>query len=85
MNIIRTKRKFNYKGIEIRIVEVEEPYMNSEETVKVTRVIAPNNGIIPLQLVRNQTLKSIIDTTIRVLDGFSGRGADVVDELTKEI
>ena len=85
MNILRTKRKFNYKGVELRIVEVEEPYMNSGDTVKITRVIAPNNGIIPLQLVRNQTIKSIIETTIRVLDGFNDRGVDVVDELTKEI
>ena len=36
-NIIRVKKKFNYNGIELRIVEREEPYMNSKEPLKMTK------------------------------------------------
>lgn len=81
---MRVKRKFKYEGIELRIVEMEEPYMNAGN-VTVTRVIAPNGGKIPIQIRHKQTLKSIAEVTISTLDGFKKRGADVVEELTRDL
>jgi len=56
--------------------------MNSPDPVLVTRVIAPNEGIIPIIIQHKQTLKSIAEATISLLDGFAKRGADVISELT---
>ena len=84
-NIIRVKKKFNYNGIELRIVEREEPYMNAKEPVTMTRVLAPNGGSIPININHKQTLKSIMEETIRTLDGFKERGAYVINELTKKL
>lgn len=80
---MKIKKKFLYKGIELRIVEREENYMNSKETVLVTRVLAPNGGTIPIQLKHKQTLKSIQADVTALLDGFENRGANVIEELTK--
>ena len=79
------KKKFLYNGIELRIVERDEPYMNAKEPLKMTRVIAPNGGTIPIIIKHKQTLKSIMEETIKTLDEFKNRGADVVTELTKKI
>jgi hypothetical protein len=84
-NILKVKKKFDYNGIELQIVEREEPYMNGKEPLKMTRVIAPNGGSIPININHRQTLKSIMEDTIRTLDGFKERGAYVINELTKKI
>ena len=76
------KKKFLYNGIELRIIERDEPYMNAKEPLKMIRVIAPNGGTIPMIINHKQTLKSIIELTIRTLDGFKERGADITKELT---
>ena len=80
---MKVKKKFIYNGIELQIIERDEPYMNAKEPLKMIRVIAPNGGVIPVQIQHRQTLKSIITETIRILDGFQSRGADVNKELTK--
>ncbi|MFT6125842.1 MAG: actin-related protein [Flavobacteriaceae bacterium] len=85
MKIIKVKKKFDYKGTELRIVEREEPYMNAKEPLIMTRVIAPNNGMIPVNISRKQTLKSIIEDTIILLDDFEKRGANIKQELNKVI
>lgn len=85
MKIIKVKKKFDYKGLELKIVEREEPYMNGKEPLKMTRVIAPNGGMIPVKISRRQTLKSIIEDTKILLDDFEKRGANVKEELTKVI
>lgn len=82
---MKVRRRFKYEGLELLIVTKEEPYLNSGRTVTVTRVIAPNNGVIPVRMERNKTLKSIIQDTILLLDGFKSRGCDVKNELTKTI
>lgn len=82
---MKVKKKFQYRGLELRIVEREEDYMNSPDKVTVRRVIAPNGGIIPVQIQRRQPLKSIAEQAIIVLDDFEQRGADVVAELTREL
>ena len=82
---MKVKKKFDYNGITLQIIERDEPYMNSIEPLKMIRVIAPNGGIIPLNLRHKQTLKSIIQDTISTLDGFKARGADVAKELTQKI
>ena len=79
------RKKFTYDGIELIITEVEEPYMNSAEPVKVMRVLAPNGGHLPLNLRYKQTLKSIQRDAINLLDSFKKRGADINLELTKEM
>jgi len=83
--IIRVKKKFLYNGITLQIVEREEPYMNAKEPLLMTRVIAPNGGSIPIQIQHRQTLKSITEETIRTLDGFKSRGADIIKGLTESI
>lgn len=80
---MKVKKKFIYNGITLQIVERDEPYMNAKETVSCTRVMAPNGGVIPITIMHRQTLKSIAEETIRTLDGFKNRGADVVKELTE--
>jgi len=82
---MKTRKKFTYDGVELIIAEVEEPYMNSPEPVKVTRVFAPNGGYLPLSLKHKQTLKSIQQDAISLLDSFKNRGADIKLELTKQL
>lgn len=82
---MKTRKKFTDEGIVLIIAEVEEPYMNSPEPVKVTRVFAPNGGSLPLMLKHKQTLKSIQQDAINQLDSFKNRGADIRHELTKEM
>ena len=81
---MKIRKTFYYEEIELRIVEREEPYMNGG-SVTMTRVLAPNGEQIPVQLQRKQTLKSIVEQTLILLDGFKSRGADVKTELTKEL
>lgn len=84
MLYMRIKKTFQYDGIELKIVDKCETYMNATEYVYPTRVIAPNGGIIPVYLNHKQTLKSIIeDTTIR-LESFKARGCDIQKELTSK-
>lgn len=78
-------KRFQYEGVELQIVERDEPYMSNGLTVRMTRVIAPNGGIVPVQLKRKQTQKSIVEDTINLLDGLRERGADVKGILTKEL
>lgn len=82
---MRVKRKFKFEGIELKIVEREEHYLNSEDTILATRVIAPNGGTLPLQIQRKQTLKSIIEDSVNMLTDFKKRGANIKEELTKQI
>jgi len=82
---MKTRKKFTYDGVELTIAEVEEPYMNSPEPVKATRVFAPNGGSLPLMLRYKQTLKSIQQDAINQLDSFKNRGVDIKHELTREL
>jgi len=82
---MKVKKRFLYDGMELRIVEREEPYMNGREPIMMTRVIAPNGGSIPISINHRETLKSIAERTIAVLNDFAKRGADVKKELTKKI
>lgn len=80
---MKIKKIFHYEGIELRIVEVEEEkYLNSESTMTMIRVLAPNNGIIPINIQHRQTLKNIVEETIKTLNNFKSLGADVKKELT---
>jgi hypothetical protein len=80
---MKVKKKFDYNGIPLQIVEREEPFFNA--TVTLTRVIAPNGGTIPVALMRNETLKSIVAKTIAALDDFAARGANVIETLTNPL
>lgn len=82
---MKVKKKFLYDGIELRIIEREEPYMNAREPITMMRVMAPNGGIIPISINHRETLKSIAERTTLLLDGFKQRGADIKTELTKKI
>lgn len=84
MKILKIRKKFQYKGIELQIVDTEE-ILYLERTANFLRVIAPNGGIVPVNIQINETLKSIVQKTIEKLDGFEKRGCDVIVELTKEI
>lgn len=84
--IIKTLKKFQWEGIELSIVIRSEPYLNSPENVEVRRVISNvNNGVIPVDFNKNDTLKSIIDKTINFLNEmvlFNSKQM-VIDELNK--
>lgn len=82
---MKVKKRFLYDGIELQIIEREEPYMNGREPIMMTLVIAPNGGSIPININHRETLKSIAEKTIALLDGFKQHGADVKTELTKKI
>lgn len=84
--IIKTLKKFQWEGIELSIVIRSEPYLSSTENVEVRRVISNvNNGVIPVDFNKNDTLKSIIDKTIKFLNEmvlFNSKQM-VIDELNK--
>lgn len=82
---MKVKKRFLYDGMELRIVERDESYMNAKEPLTMMRVMAPNGGIIPVTINHNETLKSIAERTIIALDGFKKRGADIKAELTNKI
>lgn len=82
---MKIKKKFNYDGVELQIVEREETYMNASDPIIMTRVMAPNGGTIPIQIKHKQTLKSIMEKSINVLDGFKKRGADVKHILLSDL
>ena len=50
---MKVKRKFTHEGVELRVVEREEPYMNAEEPLLMTRVLAPNNKHLPITIRRS--------------------------------
>lgn len=80
---MKIRKRFQYDGVELRIVEREESYMNAERTITMTRVLAPNEGVVPVKIQHKQTLKSIVAETIKLLDGLKEMGEDVKTELTK--
>ena len=82
---MKVKKKFQFEGIELKIVEREEKYMNSLDTITMIRVIAPNGGILPIQIRAKQTLKSIVQSAIESLESFKKLGADINLELTKPL
>lgn len=82
---MKIKKKFQYNGIELLIVERDEFYLNAPEPMKMLRVIAPNGGTIPVSIKHKQSLKSIAEETIRLLDNFASLGADTSKELTKNL
>jgi len=82
---MKVKKKFLYNGMTLQIVEREEKYMNSPDPIIMTRVIAPNGGVIPVSIKHKQSLKSIAEDTIRTIDGFKQRGADVVKIMTEPL
>ena len=82
---MKVLKKFTFENIELRIVKREETYLNSGETVNVTRVLAPNGGAVPLVLKYKQTLKSIVSDTEEFLLGMRTNGVDVGKELTRKI
>ena len=74
---MKIKKKFEYEGIELQIVEREETYMNAVDTITMRRVLAPNGGVVPVEIQNKQTLKSIVETTINTLNNFKNNGIDV--------
>ena len=79
---IIVKKKFDYSGIELRIVDRQEKFMNSKDLVTVRRVLAPNNKNVPIIIQNKETFKSIMERTINIIEGFKVRGANVIEELT---
>ena len=83
--IIKVKRKFYYKGIELRIVDRKESCANATRSIIATRVLSENGGTLPIYMSYKETQESIISRTIEFLDRVEKSGADVVKELTKEL
>jgi hypothetical protein len=83
MKIIKVRKRFNYKGVELRLVDSEEYYMNGRDPLIMKRVVTPNDHSIPINFSHRQTLKSMVEQTIAFLDNTEKRGFDVVKELNK--
>jgi len=67
--IIKTFKNFQWEGVELSIVIRTEPYLNASECVEIRRVIAKNNnGLIPINFNKNDTLKNIKEKTIKFLN-----------------
>lgn len=82
--IIKVKKKFFYKDIELQIVEREEEGVyNPQDKTIMTRVVAPNGGVVPYSFKHRETLKNIIAGVTALLENFESGGADVIAELTK--
>lgn len=79
---MKIRKTFLYDGIELKIAEVRENYLDGTSFVVMTRVISPNGGNVPVKINRGQSLKSIQEETINLLNEFKARGADVIKELT---
>ena len=83
---LKLAKKFTYKGIEIGIYKNwEELYTNSNRKYFSTKILAPNNGVIPVKIQAKQSLKSIIQKTIEFLDYLEKEGNNVKNELTRTI
>ena len=82
---MKVKKKFEYNGVPLQIVERLEPYMNATVPLMMTRVIAPNGGSVPVSIGHRDSLKAIIAKTIAALDGFAERGANVIESLINPI
>lgn len=81
--IVKVRKKFTYDGLELQIVDREETgYYNDTITSVVTRVIAPNGGLIVFPYKHNDTLKAIAEKAINYLDDLKKRGANIQTELT---
>ena len=78
---MKIKKVFYYNNIELKIVDRLEQYMNSKEQVEVIRVIAPNGKIFPISILNKESLKSIQERVIILIDQFCTRGANIEKEL----
>jgi len=86
MKILRVLKKFEYKGVEFRIALVERPYMNSNESIQIREVLAPNGGTLPVYNYNHRTtLNEIMRLAKEAIDDFESLGADIIDECTKEL
>lgn len=84
MKLIKIRKKFSFQGITLKICLVEEQYLNAEQPVQVTRVVAPNGGIVPITVQYRESLKRIQERSIEILETLQQRGNDVLLELTQE-
>ena len=86
--IIKTFKNFQWEGVELSIVIRTEPYLNASECVEIRRVIAKNNnGVIPIDFNKNDSLKNIKEKTIKFLNEmviFTSKER-VLGELNKNI
>ena len=76
------KKQFKYKGVPIRIADIEEPYLNT--TLINTRCIAPNNEPFGPTKGRNQSLKSLICETVQYLEAAEANGINVIQRLCRD-
>ena len=83
IHIMKIKKVFYYNNIKLKIVDRLEQYMNSKEQVEVTRVIAPNGKIFPISIRNKESLKSIQERVMILIDQFHIRGANIEKELTE--
>lgn len=61
------KKSFEWENIMFRIVERQEPYLKGE-SVTAIRVVAPNNKVVPITIKHKETLKSIKERTLLLLE-----------------
>jgi len=78
------KKKFQYNGFNLFVVDREEPYMNNGLTVCVRRVLNEGGLSLPVNIQNRQTLKSIVEDSIRFLDDMVQKGFDVAGELARK-
>ena len=80
---MKIKKVFYYNNIELKIVDRLEDYMNSKNQVVARRVIAPNGKTFPISINNKESLKSIQERVMLLIDQFHTRGANIEKELTE--
>ncbi len=80
---MKVKKVFYYNNIELKIVDRLEDYINSKNQVVVRRVIAPNGKTFPISINNKESLKSIQERVMLLIDQFHTRGANIEKELTE--
>jgi hypothetical protein len=73
---MKTIKKFKYDNVTLRIVTDDDG---------TRKVLAPNDGSLPLRLEYKETIKNIVKKAVIALDNFKSMGADVKKELTKNL
>lgn len=82
MNNEKIRKTFSVYGIELRIVDRDEPYMGGT-SVRMTRVVNSHGLLLPMRYKHKQTLKALQQTAIEFIEAMKKRGCDVVKELNK--
>lgn len=79
----KIRKTFSVYGVELRIVDRDEQYMNGG-TVRMTRVVNPHGLVLPMRYQNFKTLKAMQQAAIDFIELMKKLGADIPTELNKK-